>query len=76
MKSKLLGKFTRHWATATILLTLATLSNSHALTASRWHQVRLVGKTNVFRFMSPERSRVNSEYQPPRSPGYHEDFGS
>ena len=25
MKSKLLGKFTPHWATATILLTLATL---------------------------------------------------
>jgi hypothetical protein len=77
MKSMLLAKFARNWTAATILLTLVSLSTSNAMTTSRGgHQVRLVGKTAMFRFMGPERKQVDSWYQPPRSPGYREDFGS
>jgi hypothetical protein len=78
MKSILLAKFARNWTAVTILLTLVSLSTSNAKTTSRGdgHQVRLVGKTTMFRFMAPERMQVDSWYQPPRSPGYHEDFGS
>lgn len=77
MKSKLLAKLTHHWTAATILLTLVSLSNSHAMaTNRRGHQVRLVGKTSIFRLMAPGRNQSDSWYQPPRSPGYNEDFGS
>jgi hypothetical protein len=76
MKSMLIAKFARNW-TAVTILTLVSLSTSNAMTTSRGgHQVRLVGKTTMFRFMAPERKQVDSWYQPPRSPGYHEDFGS
>jgi len=77
MKSMLLAKFARNWTAVTILLTLVSLSTSNAMTKSRGrHQVRLVGKTTIFRFMIPARKQVDSWYQPPRSPGYSEDFGS
>jgi hypothetical protein len=77
MKSMLLAQFARNWTAATILLTLVSVSTSNAMTKSRGgHQVRLVRKTTIFRFMAPGRSQVDSWYQPPRSPGYHEDFGS
>ena len=76
MKCMLIAKFARNW-TAVTILTLVSLSTSNAMTTSRGgHQVRLVGKTTMFRFMAPERKQVDSWYQPPRSPGYHEDFGS
>jgi hypothetical protein len=77
MKSKLLAKFAHRLTAVTILLTLVSLSTSNAMTKGRGrHQVRLVGKSAIFRFMAPERNRVDSWYQPPRSPGYSEDFGS
>jgi hypothetical protein len=77
MKLMLLVKFARHWTAATILLTLVSLSTSNAMTKSRGgHQVRLVGKTTIFRFVAPEGKQVDSWYQPPRSPGSHEEFGS
>jgi hypothetical protein len=76
MKSMLIAKFARNW-TAVTILTLFSLSTSNGMTTSRGgHRVRLVGKTTMFRFMAPERKQVDSWYQPPRSPGYHEDFGS
>jgi hypothetical protein len=77
MKSKLIAKFTHNWTAATILLTLVSLSNSNAMTTiRRAHQTPRVGKTTIFRFVEPERNQVDSWYQPPRSPGYNEDFGS
>jgi hypothetical protein len=77
MKSTLLAKFTPTWTAAAILLISVSFSTSNAMTAShRWHQGRLVGKPASFRLMVPKKSPVDSWYQPPRSPGYNEDFGS
>jgi hypothetical protein len=77
MKSKLLAKYADKWTVAIVLLTVTSLSNSNAMTTSRRaHHVPGFGKTTIFRFMVPERNQVDSSYQPPRSPGYHEDFGS
>jgi hypothetical protein len=77
MKSKLLEKYACKWTVAIALLTVTSLSNSNAMTTScRAHHVPRFGKTTTFQFMAPERNQADSLYQPPRSPGYHEDFGS
>jgi hypothetical protein len=77
MKSSLLAKITGNWTAATLLLTLASLSNSDAMTTSRRaHQMPCKGKAVIFQFLAPEKIQDRAGYQPPRSPGYNEDFGS
>jgi hypothetical protein len=76
MKSTALSKFRLHWRpAAAILLALVSTSNSEALT-TKYRAWRLPRgrKDMTFRLML-SRSQSDEWYQPPRSPGFNEDFG-
>jgi hypothetical protein len=76
MKSIALSKFTSNWRAAAILLALASTSNSEAMTTKHRACPILDGRKELtFRLIVPQRKQTDGWYQPPRSPGFNEDFG-
>jgi hypothetical protein len=73
MKSNLFSKCSGHWTAATFLLALASTSNCDSTTTK--HRVPFGRKEVTFHLMIPLKNQTDGWYQPPRSPGYNEDFG-
>jgi hypothetical protein len=77
MKAMLFSKFTPNWAAVAMLLTVAGTSMSYGITPqpprheTKWSRIRI-----SLRFTAPENKKIGEWYQPPRSPGDNEDFGS
>jgi hypothetical protein len=73
MKSNLFSKCSGHWTAAMLLLALAGASNCDAMTTK--HHIPSGRKAVSFHLMIPLKKQTDGWYQPPRSPGYNEDFG-
>ncbi len=76
MKTMLLSKFTHRWSALTILLMMAGSSMSYGMVSQNYRQTKWERNHMNFRFMAPAKKETDGWYQPPRSPGYNEDFGS
>jgi hypothetical protein len=73
MKSTLFSKCSGQWTAAIFLLALASSSNCDAMTTK--HRLHSGRKEISFHLMIPVKNQTDGWYQPPRSPGYNEDFG-
>ncbi len=77
MKLALLSNFARSRVGSAVLLMLAMASASHGMTARHVrHQATLGGAQMNILDMVQQKKEGDKWYQPPRSPGYNEDFGS
>jgi hypothetical protein len=76
MKSLFLSKCTHNCAAAAALLMLAGTSMSYGLNP-RYSRHEAKPKRNDMSalFMAPAETQPDAGYQPPRSPGFNEDFG-
>jgi hypothetical protein len=76
MRSEFLLQITRSCAAATALLMLAGPSMSYGMNPkhARHESNRNYRHVSVL-FIVPEKKQTEAPYQPPRSPGFNEDFG-
>jgi len=76
MKSHLISKFTRNCAAATAFLMVAGSSTSYGLNPRQARHEAKQKRTEMSAlFMAPGGKQTDTHYQPPRSPGFNEDFG-
>ena len=77
MKLALLSSFIRSRVVSAVLLMLATASVSHGMSSRHVRHQATRGRTQInFLYMVPQKEQANEWYQPPRSPGFNEDFSS
>jgi hypothetical protein len=76
MKSQLLSKFARNYAAATVLLMIAGTSMSYGMNPCHGrHEAKRQHTDLSALLMAPREKQTDTLYQPPRSPGFNEDFG-
>lgn len=77
MKLQLLSLFVGKRTISAVLLILATAPLGHGMTSRHVrHRAALQGTRIKVQYLVPQKEKANGSYQPPRSPGYNEDFGS
>ena len=77
MKLQLLSHLVGKRTVSAVLLMLATAPLGHGVTSRHVrHRSALQGTRIKVQYLVPRREKANESYQPPRSPGYNEEFGS
>ena len=76
MKSHLVSKYTCNCAAATAILIVAGSSMSYGSNPRHArHEAKRERNGMSALLMAPREKRTDASYQPPRSPGFNEDFG-
>ncbi len=77
MKLQLQSHLARKKLVSAALLILASASLSHGMTCRHVRQQATLQRTKMnLQYLVPRQEQANDWYQPPRSPGSKEEFGS